>query len=341
MISAIPRIKYAVRLALRRSAKALRESCEASTDKLTREEDRSDITLKASVDLSAVALHTLGHHEDCRDEVCSPAEDIPPGLLTAFETAWGDVTTNDVPQVVAALCERWPELTRKKVTVIQHVRGALAQTSAPSSIILLHAFGDHTQCSESCSLRPTELCDLAQEQLVGQTSFLVGKTPELVDNMDTNVAESFGNVSNMLHGGRRTNIQGRGGGLRKTTLAGLTMARGYLWHEAALRKMGLRSSPRLNNYAEYVNQRRKKSKECPKRRARQFAGADKLAKIAAGKAAKKGKIAEAAAAKSVGNYKEERAKRILRHFGRNDGRIEDTASGTDGTHRRRHGKGVP
>jgi hypothetical protein len=119
-----------------------------------------------------------------------------------------------------------------------------------------------TQCpAQLCCKRTISLSEAAKNALIDCTSFLVEKAERLVENLDSNIAESFVSILNMTCNGRRTNLQLRSAFQRQATLTGLTMARGYSWHSTAQRKAGLRPTNVLQKNAEYVNRRQKRAKE--------------------------------------------------------------------------------
>jgi hypothetical protein len=268
--AAIPRIQFAARLALRRSAKAVQESHKASSDKLVRERVRAAIIIDTSKDLSVCALHATGHHDGCRPEVCPQAEvkAISPDILKAFEKVKGYFSIETVTQVVGALCDHFPDLEPKKHAIIYAARETLRRQSVVTVTMLHHAYGNHKGCSVTCSQRPIKMCELAKKELVKETSFLVAKVERLLENLDSNVAESYGAMLHQFSDGRRTNLQGRGAGIRQATLAGLTMARGYAFHRAVQQDLGFLPSNVLDCYAQHVAKRRKKAKENATKRRR-------------------------------------------------------------------------
>jgi hypothetical protein len=133
---------------------------------------------------------------------------------------------------------------------------------------LHHAFDDHTRCHKKCIKRPLVIGDLAKQVLKQQTAYLTNKAEGLVENLDSNITESFGAMVSLFFGARRTNLQGRGVPKRQATLAGLTMSRGYKWHANAQRAMVHHPSKVLDNFAEYIDGRRKRAKANKKRRSR-------------------------------------------------------------------------
>jgi hypothetical protein len=258
------RIKFAARLALRKSAAKIQKSVEASTDESVLQQNRLRIIDELKDDLTKSALHAIGHHHESCRETC-PRPVISPDLVQAVDEVRETLCRENVTAVVTTLCERFPELLPKKVTFIQETRRVLDEGVSTESA-LYHAYGDHTRCHQKCSQRPLEICDDVKKALTVQTEYLTEKAHRLVENLDSNVNESFAAVTNMLFSGRRTNLQGRGGTKRQAILAGLTMSRGYKWHAAAQRAMNLRPSKVLDDYAEYINQRRKRAKENTKPR---------------------------------------------------------------------------
>jgi hypothetical protein len=261
IIAAIPRIQFAVRLALRRSAKAIQASCEASTDKFVRERARSAIISDVSRDLAECSMHATGHHVDCRRAVCPLPEDTPVEILTAFEQVRGDITRENVTQVVTELCVNFPALAPKKIKIIHRVRLVLECEPSVEVDVLRHAYDDHAGCSDTCRDRPLILCDLAKVNMRKETSFLVAKAGRLVENHTSNAAESMGAMVNQFYYGRRTNITGRGVQVRQATLAGLTMARGYKVHRGLQQKMNFKPSNVLDTYANHVAKRRQRARD--------------------------------------------------------------------------------
>jgi hypothetical protein len=97
---------------------------------------------------------------------------------------------------------------------------------------------------------------------------LVEKANFLAEYLNSNLAESYMSILNMMLNGRRVNNQDRGMFHRQTAkMAALVMSECYDRHNELLRKMGVKPTKALQELAQHIENRRDRDrKKASKRR---------------------------------------------------------------------------
>jgi hypothetical protein len=260
---------FAARLVMIRSGKAIQESLKATRDKMVHQQDRLRIVSALAHVLSVCGLPGVGYHDQYRREVCSLPEFISQELEQEFAEISDMFSNENIGNALRNLCG-----IRKQTTIVRQVKRAIdAKVSMKEGNVLSLAFNDHEECpTVICKKgRVGELLANSQTILTDEMGFMVAKAEKLVENLNSNLAESFVAMMHMMLNGRRTNSQDGGVFTGQTLLAGLTMARDYSWHAAAQKAMGIEPKKVIETFAERINQRRKADKQKKRSRAKRRA----------------------------------------------------------------------
>jgi hypothetical protein len=209
--------------------------------------------------------YALGYHEKCRPEVCPRPEDVPAGLETEFDDVCESVTETSVVQVLQEFCNTRPALNKKKQIIVQQGKRIFEKKKTlKNSNVVAHAFGAHQNCPNGfcCKRQFGNLQQNTKDMLVAVLDKkAASKAHRIVENLDSNIAESLGAAVHMTCASRRVNLHQRDGYTRQCTLAALNMDQGYGWHAEAQRSVGMRPSPVLDKYAEKIDRRRELANE--------------------------------------------------------------------------------
>jgi hypothetical protein len=217
--ASISNILLTARIAMKRSASKLK-TIEA-TDEYERQEAKRCIIDELWTDLHACALHALNIHDACRREKCR--------FITATDE-W-DFSELDGVDAVQQWLKTRPKYKMFTSKVLKMVKLAIANDiSIEHSNALQHALNNHSDCPPAlCDLIRLEkkLDDATKKHLQKNMMRLANKAERVAEYLNSNLAESYMAIMNMLLGGRRINNQLRGAFFRQTRLAALIMSDGY------------------------------------------------------------------------------------------------------------------
>jgi hypothetical protein len=157
--SEISRILWAIRYAIKHSSSEIKRN--ANEDFFERQNLRMVTIENLRFDLSICILHGVGHHEQCRPEMCNNEAIIPEALKTALHSLFIENSTDTVLEKlklwfmnVSPEDEIFELANTKKIRIINQTKKALdKKISLIEANIVDHVFQIHTGCSSAiCSM---------------------------------------------------------------------------------------------------------------------------------------------------------------------------------------------
>jgi hypothetical protein len=125
--------------------------------------------------------------------------------------------------------------------------------NCPEQICKFYKLGQLSRVEER-----TEDIEKGIQQLEDAFKIIAGNAEKLIYYLNSNLAESFMAIQNMMLGGRRTNNQLRGTYKRQVRMAALVMSEGYSRHAILYERMGVRPTKSMEKLSKQVQLRREK-----------------------------------------------------------------------------------
>jgi hypothetical protein len=164
------------------------------------------------------------------------------------------ILRNTIPRIIKGIniAIFWSTETQDKGTLPNKDRVKLLQKKLKN--VLYHAFGDHSNCEETCpkkgknaeinlvpQLQATDIWGDMESKVV----YLVSNAENLRSDVNTNLAECFMSVNSRIQGSKRINRSNRGGYATRTNVAALKFRKGAHWSYYSWKKLFYKSPNKI------------------------------------------------------------------------------------------------